>query len=57
VQALFGRDHTHGDWETRLGFFLTGVKETAQQASLGAMQIREPNICENSVPSKQSDEP
>ncbi|MGH9717375.1 MAG: Fic family protein [Candidatus Acidiferrales bacterium] len=29
---LLDRVRTHGDWETWLEFFLTGVKETAQQA-------------------------
>jgi Fic family protein len=36
---LLDRVRTHGDWETWLEFFLTGVKETAQQAADTSREI------------------
>lgn len=36
---LLDRVRTHGDWETWLEFFLTGVNETAQQAADTSRQI------------------
>jgi Fic family protein len=36
---LLDRVRTHGDWETWLEFFLTGVKETAQQAAETSREI------------------
>ena len=36
---LLDRVRTHGDWETWLEFFLTGVRETAQQAADTSRQI------------------
>jgi Fic family protein len=36
---LLDRVRTHGDWETWLEFFLTGVKETAQQAADTSKEI------------------
>lgn len=38
---LLDRVRTHGDWETWLEFFLTGVKETAKQAGDTSRQILE----------------
>jgi Fic family protein len=38
---LLDRVRTHGDWETWLEFFLTGVRETAQQAADTSRQILE----------------
>jgi Fic family protein len=36
---LLDRVRSHGDWETWLEFFLTGVKETAQQAADTSKEI------------------
>jgi Fic family protein len=36
---LLDRVRTHGDWETWLEFFLTGVKETAQQTADTSREI------------------
>ncbi len=36
---LLDRVRTNGDWESWLHFFLTGVKETAEQAATAARQI------------------
>ena len=36
---LLDRVRTHGDWETWLDFFLTGVKETAQQTADTSREI------------------
>jgi Fic family protein len=36
---LLDRVRTHGDWETWLEFFLTGVKETAQQSADTSREI------------------
>jgi len=36
---LLDRVRTHGDWETWLEFFLSGVKETAQQAADTSREI------------------
>src|SRR5207244_10847116 len=36
---LLDRVRSHGDWETWLDFFLTGVKETAQQAADTSKEI------------------
>ena len=36
---LLDRVRTHGDWETWLEFFLTGVKETAQQGADTSREI------------------
>lgn len=36
---LLDRVRTYGDWESRLAFFLTGVKETAQQAADTSQEI------------------
>ncbi|HSB13626.1 MAG TPA: Fic family protein [Bryobacteraceae bacterium] len=36
---LLDRVRTHGDWETWLDFFLTGVRDTAEQAAAAARRI------------------
>ena len=52
---LLDRVRAKGDWETWLAFFLTGVRDTAEQAAHDRSEPEEPELRARPAPDDQRD--